>query len=203
MPEILGLVVIYAHVQAGRTRRSGLRCQHQRLRHGIRRGLQEYVHACAIQKRGQNGRRGCRAVVAEDPFVGHAARDLHPGAPRNGPQNLLQAGVVRAHLQHSVGELHLSPARLRAGWRGRQRRGGDRCRHRVISRGRGVKPRCHGRRLGRRLRHLRRRRRWQARLRRTRPRRQPVRLRRKSTRGQRSRTHVILGHALLRHALRQ
>jgi hypothetical protein len=54
---------------------------------------EEHVAAGAVEERGEDFCRGVGAVVAEDPLVGYATSDLHPGFARDLAKNLVETGI--------------------------------------------------------------------------------------------------------------
>ena len=139
-----------SHVIAGRTGRrrcrpSSLRCQHQLLGSMSQCLLQQNVRSRAVEKCLQYRCGRCRTVAAEDSLVRDPADDLHSGLPRDVAQNLVQARIICAYLEHPicVGHVRSMPlqgvgprrcrrnrrshrvgVRERRGWRRRQVRTG-------------------------------------------------------------------------------
>lgn len=65
---------------------------------------QEDVGSCAVEEGGQDCRHGTRTVVAEDALLDDAAGYFETGLMGDRAQNLIEAGVVGANLELSVGE---------------------------------------------------------------------------------------------------
>jgi hypothetical protein len=63
---------------------------------------EEDVGSGAVKERGEDRRGGGGAVVAEDALIGDAAGDFETGLAGDGAEDLVEAGVVGAHVQLAI-----------------------------------------------------------------------------------------------------
>ena len=95
-----------------RWRWAALPRRQNQFRRYLRRSLpQQHIAARPIQQPYQNLSRRPRTILAENAFICHTARNLHPRLAADLVQNLVQAGIVRRNLKLPIRIQHLRPSR--------------------------------------------------------------------------------------------